>query len=371
MRFPRVVLGLLLIGVSFFANSALPAWPHTQENDFQNRSETWNFVVSGDSRNCGNVVMPAIAAGARQNHAKFYWHLGDLRMIQRPDEDYLHEPEHRSEAKNELVLVADYEKNAWKDFIHEQILPFQGITFFIGIGNHEVITPKTRGDFIETFSPWLDQPVLRGQRIADDPGATTARTFFRWKQSGIDFIYLDNASRDQFTAEQLRWFEDVLRRDEDDPAITTLVAGMHEALPDSLADEHSMSDSETGKRTGRQVYADLARLKAKGKKVYVLASHSHFYMDGIFNTESLRSRGEVLPGWIIGTAGAYRYKLPTQGSDAREAKTSVYGYLLARVSADGTIDFFFKQLEESDIPKSTDGRYTSKFVHWCFAENHE
>ena len=371
MEFPRGVFALLLIGVSFLANSALRISPRTEENASQDLSATWNFVVSGDSRNCGNVVMPAIAGSARQNHAKFYWHLGDLRMIQRPDEDYLHEPEHRSEAKNELVLVADYEKNAWRDFIHEQVLPFQGITFFIGIGNHEVITPKTRGEFIETFSPWLDQPVLRNQRIADDPGATTPWTFFHWKQSEVDFIYLDNASREQFTNEQLRWLEGVLRRDEDDPAITTLVVGMHESLPDSLADEHSMSDSETGKRTGRQVYADLARVKAKGKKVYVLASHSHFYMDGIFNTEALHDRGEVLPGWIIGTAGAYRYKLPSDASQAFEAEEGIYGYLVGTVSRDGDIRFIFKKIQESDISEETMKRYTPGFVHWCFAHNRE
>jgi hypothetical protein len=41
----------------------------------------FKFAVSGDSRNCGDVVMPAIAAGARKNSANFYWHLGDMRAI--------------------------------------------------------------------------------------------------------------------------------------------------------------------------------------------------------------------------------------------------------------------------------------------------
>src|SRR5215468_3095393 len=48
----------------------------------------WHFAVSGDSRNCGNVVMPSIAAGAHANNAVFYWHLGDLRAIYDFDEDY-------------------------------------------------------------------------------------------------------------------------------------------------------------------------------------------------------------------------------------------------------------------------------------------
>ncbi len=42
-------------------------------------SGTWRFLASGDSRNCGDVVMPGIAETARKNQAAFYWHLGDLR----------------------------------------------------------------------------------------------------------------------------------------------------------------------------------------------------------------------------------------------------------------------------------------------------
>src|SRR2546430_12720908 len=55
----------------------------------------WTFAVSGDSRNCGDVVMPSIAAAAANNHAAFYWHLGDLRAIYGVDEDYQYSPEHR------------------------------------------------------------------------------------------------------------------------------------------------------------------------------------------------------------------------------------------------------------------------------------
>jgi hypothetical protein len=372
MGLRRAAFTIFVLGVCWrTADPASRARSSAQKKGSQAPPAAWNFVVSGDSRNCGNVVMPAIAADARLNHAEFYWHLGDLRMIQRPDEDYLHEPEHRPEVKNELILLANYEKNSWKDFIHEQIVPFRNMPFYVGIGNHELITPKTRQEFIQTFRPWLDQPALRQQRLADDPNDTNPKTYFHWKEAGIEFIYLDNASLDQFSALQMQWFEGILQRDESDPTIKTIVAAMHESLPDSLADQHSMSDSEVGKRTGRQAYADLVEAEIKGKKVYVLASHSHYYMDGAFNSEYLRSRGKLLPGWIIGTGGAYRYKLPEHASEAKEAKAAIYGYLLATVSPAGEITFSFKQLEESDIPKATMNRYTPRFVHWCFVKNHE
>ena len=50
-------------------------------------NRTWRFAVSGDSRNCGDIVMPAIASGVVHDGAAFYWHLGDFRAIYKFDED--------------------------------------------------------------------------------------------------------------------------------------------------------------------------------------------------------------------------------------------------------------------------------------------
>src|SRR6478609_4705932 len=49
----------------------------------------WTFAVSGDSRNCGDFVMPAIAARVKGENDTFYWHLGDFRWMSQPDEDLL------------------------------------------------------------------------------------------------------------------------------------------------------------------------------------------------------------------------------------------------------------------------------------------
>ena len=48
---------------------------------------SWRFIVSGDSRNCGDIVMPAIASHSAQFTPNFYWHLGDLRATYKIDED--------------------------------------------------------------------------------------------------------------------------------------------------------------------------------------------------------------------------------------------------------------------------------------------
>jgi len=333
----------------------------------QPANETWRFLVSGDSRNCGDVVMPGIAETAKKNQAAFYWHLGDLRRTSGVDEDIAYQPERISKPLD----VAGYETIEWPDYIQSQIKPFGSIPFFLGIGNHETIPPlKTREDFLLQFADWLDSPVLRAQRLKDDPNDYRMKTYFHWIDRGVSFYYLDSATADQFDDAQIKWFERTLSKDLADSAVTAIVTGMHKALPESISAGHSMNESPTGTESGRRVYADLLRARdAAHKHVYVLASHSHYYMDGIFNTEYWKQHGGVLPGWIVGTAGAVRYVLPPNSSDAHGALVNVYGSLLGTVHPNGEISFEFEKLEEKDIPSSVTARYGKDFVHWCFAEN--
>jgi hypothetical protein len=51
------------------------------------QTSAWRFAVSGDSRNCGSIAMPAIAQGAQAGGALFYWHLGGFRAIYRIERD--------------------------------------------------------------------------------------------------------------------------------------------------------------------------------------------------------------------------------------------------------------------------------------------
>jgi hypothetical protein len=131
-----------------------------------------------------------------------------------------------------------------------------------------------------------------------------------------------------------------------------------------------MDDSPAGIASGRRVYSDLLKAQNESHKlVYVIASHQHFYMAGVFNTFYWREHGGVLPGWIIGTAGAVRYALPPENADAKAAATNVYGFLLGTVQPTGEIDFTFHQLNESAVPPAVVETYKPEFVHWCFAEN--
>lgn len=336
---------------------------------------SWRFIVSGDSRNCGDVVMPAIAAHSAQFAPAFYWHLGDLRAIYKIDEDMTFEAANRGQ----VLSCENYHRLAWSDFEENQIAAFGDIPFYLGIGNHEVIPPKNEDAFKRQFADWLDLPVLKEQREKDKE-LPQAEPYYHWIQGGVDFIYLDNALN-RFSRPQLDWFKKRLHADT--PAANTevksVVVGMHEALPDSLGNSHSMGDDKggaEGRATGKEAYEALEQFREDSrnpdgthKGVYVLASHSHFYMENIFDTDELTDhhKKQPLAGWIVGTAGAVRYALPE--NPPKTAKTDVYGYLLGTVAADGTIQFSFQEIHESDIPQEVRQRYPDSLVPWCFARN--
>ncbi len=378
----------------------------------------WSFVVSGDSRNCGDVVVPAIAHGAHKDGATFYWHLGDLRAIYDFDEDMLQEaavkrkhpakeqqadtakqPQAADEEKLPLTIIA-YENDSWEDFKRNQIAPFDqlSIPYYVGIGNHETIPPKSRCEFANSFRAWLDKPELRDKLTpasSAQPSRTGAKlpakaaeneasaktpscpqcsndavkTYYHFVKAGVDFIFLDNATGEQFDQPQLSWLDRVLNADRENKSITTVVVGMHKALPWSVTCDHSMNETPDGTRSGTEVYRKLLRLQ-KDKKVYVLASHSHYFMRDIYDTPHWQQEG-VLPGWIIGTAGAQRYPLPP-GADLSKSRTHVYGYLLGRVYDDGSIDFAFTEVKEDDVPDGVNTRYTKDWIrNFCFNSNYK
>jgi hypothetical protein len=326
----------------------------------------WKFAVSGDSRNCGDVVMPAIAAAVSRSGANFYWHLGDFRAIYNFDEDMV--PPAELHLNTPRLTISSYLDTAWADFIDRQLEPFGKLELFLGIGNHELIFPFTRDAYLTKFEQYLKSPRLMAQRQQDGDKETAPRTYYHWVMNGsIDFISLDNASANSFDETQLAWLRAVLASDGKNAAIRTVIVGMHEALPGSKGLSHSMCDSADGVRSGRDVYERLWQMQQSGKNVYVLASHSHFVMDDVYRTDYWK--GRVLSGWIVGTAGAIRYRLPPGVTPSNIARTDVYGYLLGNVFSDGSVTFSFQETSLDDLRLANAGKMADSLVRWCFAEN--
>jgi hypothetical protein len=410
------VLRLVVSPAEELFSGASAAWKNDKK--FVPLTEgTWRFIVSGDSRNCGDVVVPAIASDVLAKYQpSFYWHLGDLRAIYKVDEDMAY----AALANGQYLGCENYLKQAWPDFIHHQIAPFGSTPYYLGIGNHEVIWPKgySREDprstqpkvnsaqFTSQFAEWLLAPAIKEQRLkdkdCDNPPANSIkagqqapmpecqilpRNYYHWIQGGVDFIYLDNASN-VFGDDQITWLKETLASARKNDEVRSIVVGMHEALPESLSADHAMCDTnhKPGKAPphdpypykqscddGQTVYNELVDFQSAGPKrnVYVLASHSHFYMQGIFNIDAW-PQTRRLQGWIAGTAGAVRYPLP---KDARgkpgDERTNVYGYLLGTVDQNGKIEFKFQEVKAADVPSRVSQEFTPRLVNWCFAHNSE
>ena len=325
----------------------------------------FSFAVSGDSRNCGDLVMPAIAK--RVGGAKFFWHLGDFRAMFGVDEDI--RDEYAVRGKPLPSIYEYFDKLAWADFIDSQVARFQ-VPVYLTPGNHETlyptkhypdptpldgITPKAAGDYMAAFGAYRPAG-------ADNKD----HAYYSWTVGPVLFIGLDNSHENDFDGEQIAWFDRVLDAALKDGAVRTIVAGMHEALPGSLSADHSM-DQASSRENGEHVYARLLNAQNEGgKRVYVLASHSHFFMDGLFNNQAPARR---LPGWIVGTGGAQRYKLPADAGMARTAITHVYGFMTGDVRSDGEIEFGFSQLSKADIKDEAGRRYSDSLVDFCFDKN--
>ncbi len=220
----------------------------------------WRFAVSGDSRNCGDVVMPAIAKGAIANKAEFYWHLGDFRAIYRFDQDYAQE---QNATDIDALNISKYLHGAWQDFIDNQLKPFGRLPVYLAFGNHELIYPMTREQLLADFSFWLNDPAIREQRLAD--GDEAVEGYYHWMKNGIDFITLDNSASD-FDPAQMKWIRRALDRDAADDRVRALVVGMHEALPESISRDHSMNQTPEGTEHGLAVYQWLLDVEGEDAK---------------------------------------------------------------------------------------------------------
>jgi hypothetical protein len=360
-RFTHVLSAVALVALALLVAPA----PAIAPKPSTAKGAAWTFAVSGDSRNCGDFVMPVIAARVKAEGDAFYWHLGDFRWMSQPDEDLV-----AMAGAGPQLSIDEYRQIAWDDFLTHQLAPFGDLPVFLGRGNHESVAPMTRDRYIAKFSTYLNRPEILAQNRADGAGAAPLSSpWYHFVRDGIDFITLDNATHDEFTDAQMAWLRGVLDRDlAPDSGVKTILAGMHEAMPNSTSSDHSMDDKGGhGTESGEQAYRWLAAAQAAGKHVYLLASHSHFYSPAIYDSPGWRKEGIALPGIIIGSAGAHRYLLPPTAGPG--SKTHIYGYLQVTVHGDGTMDFALKEISEKEMTQHKWPNAPEAAIHACYVGN--
>ncbi len=91
-------------------------------------------------------------------------------------------------------------------------------------------------------------------------------------------------------------------------------------------------------------------------------------MEDVYHTDYWKDK--VLPGWIVGTAGAVRYKLPDgAAAGGRLAKQGVYGYMIGSVADDGSVSFTFTETALEELLRANQGKQPEALIRWCYSEN--
>ena len=138
---------------------------------------TWKFAVSGDSRNCGDIVD---AGHCRRRASKMAPPSTGTSAITAPStcSTRITCRLNPDSAQTRIIKNA-----AWPDFINHQLKPFGSLPIFLAIGNHELIQPKTHDASHRCSSRiWYDSPVIRQQRLSDDPDDHLVKTYYHWQR---------------------------------------------------------------------------------------------------------------------------------------------------------------------------------------------
>lgn len=148
---------------------------------------------------------------------------------------------------------------------------------------------------------------------------------------------------------------------------------MHESLPDSYSMDHSMNQGSDHGDSGRTIYKRLLEFrKNTGKPVHVFSSHSHYFLTNIYNTGAWQTNGGVLPGWLVGTAGAQHYSVPPEVKSFATWAENEYGYTVVHVTPGGgsrSVEVEFVPISRKDLAPEAESQFGPDTINFCFSEN--
>src|SRR6202012_1232789 len=89
-------------------------------------------------------------------------------------------------------------------------------------------------------------------------------------------------------------------------------------------------------------------------------------------TAAWQAKGGVLPGWLIGTAGAEHYSVPPEGKSFTTWAENEYGDAVGRVTPGGgahSIDVQFVPVKSKDLDSGATSEFGADAIDFCFSGN--
>jgi hypothetical protein len=221
------------------------------------------YIIGGDSRDDSAHVLPWAFKEAAARGATAFFFLGDMELTPSLDEHF------------------------------RRALPLLGpVAFYPALGNHEVRFfggadighAQAEAAFKERF---LDTP--RTPVHSSLPGKVVYSVTLA---GGVHWVALDNVSQKGFGKDQLAWLDADLANARQNPAIRSIIVGMHKPLAHNGITTHSM-DSDGSEAVGESDAA--AQLLEKYNVSLIVASHLHAFIE---------LKTGVIPTYITGGLGA-------------------------------------------------------------------
>ena len=152
-------------------------------------ASSWKFVVGGDSRNCGDVIMPVVAAGANSAGASFLLAPRGLPGALHDFDEDLPRRSARSPARSRWRSSTTSAARGTTSS-RASSLPFGSIPVYPAIGKPRARRSQVApGKFLSAVRGLVQCPAdPRAQRLKDNPKGPPAEVVHHWIQNGVDFI---------------------------------------------------------------------------------------------------------------------------------------------------------------------------------------
>ena len=326
--------------------------------------------MSGDSRNCGDIVMPAIASGVLASRSEFYWHLGDFRAIYAFDEDMV-----------PPALIGTAAQTADHHHLRDHCLArFHRSPVRALWHTSHPAEPRESRDHPARHArtiPAYNLPTGWIHLRCAHSACRTIRRIINCARTITGSIAIsissrmDNAGPDKFDAAQLTWFHSVVDRAEKSPAIQTLVVGMHAALPGQLGRRPQHEQLGAGQRDRPPGLRRVVARADRRAQESLPPGQPLSLLYGRCVSTPLPGKARCCPDGSWAPPGAVRYRLPAgiaARAEGHDRRLRLYGRHRRRGWLGRRLPSNRYGLEDL-LARPASGKYPPSLVRWCVDQN--